>query len=52
MAIVSKVDNERNVRMVTELMDVYHPAPLEAGRKKSRKAIQAEKPFEFIVFRN
>jgi hypothetical protein len=54
MAIVSKVDNDQNVRMATELMDVYHTAPLEATRKKNRKAkpVQAEKPFEFVVFRN
>jgi|GEM_PF-497147 len=54
MAIISKVDNETHVRMATELMDVYHPAPLEASRKKDKRIRHspAGKPFEFMVFRN
>lgn len=54
IAIIGTVDNDAGVSAATELMDVYHPAPVAASRKKARRLRQspAVKPFEFTVFRN
>ncbi len=54
IAIIGTVDNETSVSAATELMDVYHPTPVEASRKKTKRLRQSaiHKPFEFTVFRN
>jgi hypothetical protein len=49
--IVSKIDNEQQVSQASEMMDVYHNRKKQkAGRKK--KVLHADRPFEFLVFRN
>lgn len=50
MNLVSKVDNEKHVENVTELLDVYHSKTedLTATAKKHNSG----RPFEFTVFRN
>ncbi len=54
IAVIGTVDNDANVSAATEVMDVYHPAPVETSRKKTKRFRQspALKPFEFTVFRN
>lgn len=49
--LVSKMDNEEQVRYASELLDVYHNdnQPIKSKRKKM---LQSDRPFEFLVFRN
>lgn len=47
MNLVSKVDNDKHVENVTELLDVYH-SDLTPQQKKHHSG----RPFEFTVFRN
>jgi hypothetical protein len=53
MALVNKVDSEKQVLHVSELLDVYHKTR-HKPRIKRKKLVDAccEKPFEFLVFRN
>ncbi len=50
MNLVSKVDNDKHVENVTELLDVYHSKTddLTPPQKKHHSG----RPFEFTVFRN
>lgn len=52
MDMVSRVDNDSQIRHASETLDVYHNTtqPTKAGKKK--KMVQNERPFEFLVFRN
>lgn len=51
MNIVSKVDNDIRVQQATETLDVYHNATQKPKRRK-KKIVQNERPFEFLVFCN
>lgn len=51
MSIVTKVDTEQRMMQTAELLDVYHNNTQKAKRKK-KKMVQNERPFEFLVFCN
>ncbi len=53
MGLVNKVDTDKQILDAAELLDVYHKTKQKPvkGRKK-KLADPAEKPFEFLVFRN
>ena len=51
MAVVNKVDTEEQVEHASELMNVYHTKS-KAKKQKRKKADSADRPFEFLVFRN
>ena len=53
MAIVNKVDTDKQVMGAGELLDVYQKTkqtPAKIRRKKQQEC--CDKPFEFLVFRN
>lgn len=50
MNLVSKVDNDKHVENVTELLDVYHSK--KANETEPQKKHNSGRPFEFTVFRN
>lgn len=52
MSIVSRVDNEKHVKKVTELIDVYHHAVEKQTMDEHKKHTPTGKPFEFIIFNN
>jgi hypothetical protein len=53
MAMVNKIDTERQVNKACELLDVYHKSKHKPKSTKGKKqADPADKPFEFLVFRN
>jgi hypothetical protein len=55
ISIVSKVDNEEQVRGAGELLDVYQKKshkPRKSKRKKQPANSSNSRPFEFLVFRN
>ena len=54
MLIVSKVDNEKQVNVASEMLDVYNEKPeyTPQGKRRKRKASFSDRPFEFLVFRN
>lgn len=51
MNIVSKVDNDSSMQQATETLDVYHNTTQKPKRRK-KKLVQSERPFEFLVFCN
>lgn len=51
MAVVNKVDTDEQVEHASELMDVYR-SKSKAKKQKRKKADPADRPFEFLVFRN
>lgn len=52
MSIVSKVDTERHVLKVTEILDVYHNSTQRNQKSRKRKLLHGDRPFEFLAFRN
>ncbi len=54
MLIVSKVDNEKQVNVASEMMDVYHDKTeyTASAKPRKRKVRISGRPFEFLVFRN
>ena len=53
MEIVNKVDTDTQILHASELLDVYRkPKPKLTRGKKKKLSDCAEKPFEFLVFRN
>jgi len=53
MTLISKIDNEQGVEEATETMDVYHNSTRKPKKNaKSKKIVQHDKPFAFLVFRN
>lgn len=52
IAVVSKIDTEDQVQHASETMDVYHATPVKAKKGRKKKSLPAERPFEFLVFRN
>jgi len=51
MALVTRVDTEKGVHNATEVMDVYRKKKVKS-RAKRKKAVDMDRPFEFVVFRN
>jgi len=51
ISLVSKVDTDSNVNHATETLDVYHNSN-KKSKQRRRKTAPAERPFEFLVFRN
>jgi hypothetical protein len=53
MDLVNKTDTDKNVQVVTELLDVYRKKKQKATKLKKKKLSDCcEKPFEFLVFSN
>lgn len=53
MSLVSKVDNQKHVDQVTELLDVYHSKTEDASLANAQKRqCDSGRPFEFTVYRN
>ncbi|RYY51437.1 MAG: hypothetical protein EOO06_00095 [Chitinophagaceae bacterium] len=52
MTIVSKVDTEPKLMQSAELLDVYHNNTQKAQKRRKKKMVQNERPFEFLVFCN
>jgi hypothetical protein len=52
MNIVTQVDNEAQVQIVSETLDVYHSSLNKVPKNRRKKLPQSERPFEFLVFRN
>jgi len=53
MEIVSKVDTDKNILQAGELLDVYRKTKEKTSKNTKRKHTDnADKPFEFFVFRN
>jgi len=52
LAIVSKVDNEQKVQDAAETLDVYRNITQKKPKNGKRKKAHADRPFEFVVFRN
>jgi hypothetical protein len=51
IAVVNKVDTDEQVEHASELMDVYR-SQKKQKKTKRKKADLADRPFEFLVFRN
>lgn len=53
MLLVTKIDNEKQVLAAGELLDVYKKTRQKPVKNRKRKlSDQADRPFEFLVFRN
>ena len=53
IAIVNKIDNDKQVQHATQILDVYHNAAHDAEKTtRKKKIIKQQRPFEFLVFRN
>jgi hypothetical protein len=53
MALVNKVDTDKQVLDTGELLDVYHKSKQKPAKTHKKKLGDCcEKPFEFLVFRN
>lgn len=51
MLIVSRIDTETQVSGASEMLDVYHSSA-DKPRKRKKKIVKNDRPFEFLVFRN
>jgi len=53
MLLVTKIDTEKQVLASGELLNVYQKTKQKPLKNRKRKLTdQADKPFEFLVFRN
>ena len=53
MVIVNKVDTDKHVLDAGELLDVYHKTKQKPSKsRKKKQSDPADRPFEFLVFRN
>ena len=53
MALVNKIDNDKQILGAGELLDVYHKTKVKPGKLKKKKLSDCcDKPFEFLVFCN
>lgn len=52
MNIVSRIDTERSVQNAAEMLDVYHTTSHKPKPARKKKLVRADRPFEFLVFRN
>ena len=53
IAIVNKIDTDKQVEHAIQVMDVYHNAAHDASTSiKKKKIIKQQRPFEFLAFRN
>jgi hypothetical protein len=52
MALVGKVDTEKQVQRAAELLDVYHKTKQKPVKGRKKKSDASDRPFEFLVFRN
>jgi hypothetical protein len=53
MLIVNKIDTRKQIQGASELLDIYHKSTeTPAKPHSSKKIFDAEKPFQFFVFRN
>ena len=53
MVLVNKVDTDKQILEVGELLDVYHKTKQKPARLRKKKQTDCcDKPFEFLVFCN